>query len=303
MRFGILETPENITLFNMSAAIRERSPTQKEMSFLLPGNDTGVLLIHGLTGTPVEMRYVGKGLARAGFTVYGAQLAGHCGTGDDLAATGWHDWAESALAAFDHLRQRVQRVFVGGLSMGAILALHLATRRRKDVEGLLLYGPTLKYDGWTIPWYSFLLKILINTPIGRNYTFMEKHPYGIKDERLRKRIVHNMLAGNSADAGLAGLPSFCLKQMWALSEQVESELYRVQAPSLILHAREDDVASLKNPIRILQGISGPAELVLLNDSYHMITVDRERDQVVARSVEHINRYTRLAADAKRPPTA
>ena len=270
------------------------------MSFFLPGNEIGVLLIHGLTGTPVEMRYVGKGLARAGFTVYGAQLAGHCGTEQDLAATGWRDWAQSALEALDHLRQRVRHVFIGGLSMGAIMALHLAAQRRDKVDGLLLYGPTLKYDGWTIPWYSFLLKILINTPIGKRYTFMEKHPYGIKDERLRKRVVQNMLSGNSADAGLAGLPSFCLKQMWALSDRVEAELPNVQAPSLILHAREDDVASLNNPIKILQGIAGPAELVLLNDSYHMITVDRERDQVVKRSIEHISRVIRQRGDKIKP---
>ncbi len=278
--------------------MRALSSTQRDMSFFLPGGDTGVLLIHGLTGTPVEMRYVGKGLARAGHTVYGAQLAGHCGTEQDLAATGWQDWAASALEALDFLRGRVRRVFVGGLSMGAIMALHLAAQRREQVDGLLLYGPTLKYDGWTIPWYSFLLKFLIYTPIGKRYTFMEKHPYGIKDERLRKRVVQNMLSGNSADAGLAGLPSFCLKQMWALSAQVERELPLIKAPSLILHAREDDVASLKNPIKILRGVSGPAELSLLNDSYHMITVDRERDQVVARSLQHIER---IAGPVERSP--
>ncbi|MDB5987810.1 MAG: putative esterase [Nevskia sp.] len=270
--------------------MRGLSSTQRDMSFFLPGNDIGILLIHGLTGTPVEMRYVGKGLARAGYTVYGAQLAGHCGTEQDLAATGWQDWADSALAALDHLRQHVSRVFVGGLSMGAIMALHLAAQRRDGVDGLLLYGPTLKYDGWTIPWYSFLLKFLIYTPFGKRYVFMEKPPYGIKDERLRKRVVQNMLSGNSADAGLAGLPSFCLQQMWALSQQVESELAQIQVPTLILHAREDDVASLKNPLKILQAVAGPAELVLMNDSYHMITVDRERDQVVARSIEHISRF-------------
>jgi len=265
------------------------SPTQRDMSFFIGGNDIGVLLLHGLTGTPVEMRYVGRGLAKAGYTVYGAQLAGHCGNESDLAATGWKDWVSSANHAFDFLRQRVRKLFIGGLSMGAIVSLHLASRRPGEVDGLLLYGPTLKYDGWTIPWYSFLLKLLISTPIGKRYVFMEKHPYGIKDDRLRARVVKNMLSGNSADAGLAGLPSFCLKEMWRLSDVVEADLPKVVAPSLILHARNDDVASLKNPLKILAGIAGPAELVLLNDSYHMITVDRERELVVERSIDHIQR--------------
>lgn len=266
------------------------APGIKDHSFFYEGGDAGVLLIHGLTGTPVEMRYIGKGLHKAGFTVYGVQLPGHCGDEADLLATSWQDWVAGVEQALDALRQKVRTVFVGGLSMGAILSLHLAAKHPDKVDGLLLYGPTLRYDGWTIPWYSDLLKLLVYTPIGHNYRFMEKHPYGIKDERLRRRVVHNMLNGNSADAGLAGTPARALREMWRLVAQVKKELPSIQAPALILHAREDDVSSVRNAYYIARHLAGPVDVSLLEDSYHMITVDRQREQVLARSIEHLQRW-------------
>ena len=106
-----------------------------------------MLLIHGLTGTPAEMRFVGRGLHRAGFSVLGMQLAGHCGTEADLLATGWRDWYASVSDAVERLQRTVDRVFVGGLSMGAVLALGAAQDRALDVAGLALYGTTFFYDG------------------------------------------------------------------------------------------------------------------------------------------------------------
>jgi len=263
----------------------------KDHSFFFEGGDTAVLLVHGLTGTPVEMRYLGKGLNKAGFTVYGVQLPGHCGNEADLAATCWRDWSGAVENAVGDLRARYGTVVVGGLSMGAVLSLHAAAVRPADVDGLLLYGPTFWYDGWTIPWYSVLWKPLIHTPMGRNYTFMEKHPFGIKDERLRKRVVQNMLSGNSADAGTAGMPAQGVRQLWKLVDHVKKELPTITAPTLILHAREDDISSVRNAYYIARHLGGPVDVSLLDDSYHMITVDRQRDEVVARSVEHLRRLS------------
>lgn len=275
----------------------------KDHSFFYEGGEVGVLLIHGLTGTPVEVRYVGKALHKAGYTVYGVQLPGHCGNEADLLATGWQDWAAGVEAALARLRRQCRQVFVGGLSMGAVLSLHMAAKHPDQVDGLLLYGPTLWYDGWTIPRYAFLLKLLINTPIGRNYRFMEKPPYGIKDERLRRRVVHNMLSGNSADAGLAGTPAGALRELWRLVAVVKQQLHAIRQPTLILHAAEDDVSSVRNPQYIVRRLAGPVELRLLDDSYHMITVDRQRDEVVARSIEHLRRYAQGAQQEHGPRVA
>ena len=76
----------------------------QNVEFRLEGGRRGVLLIHGVTGTPTEMRLLGKGLNRAGYSVYGMQLAGHCGDVDDLLKTGWQDWYASVEAAAEKYR-------------------------------------------------------------------------------------------------------------------------------------------------------------------------------------------------------
>lgn len=263
-------------------------------SYLLPGDGpnaaTGVLLIHGLTGTPNEMRLLAKGLHRAGFTVLAVQLAGHCGTQDDLVATRWQDWRDSVLQGADQLRQATggQRMIACGLSMGAILALALAQDRPDHVAGVIALSPTFRYDGWSMPAYtrlSFLLPLFRALGIGRRSVFMEQPPYGIKDKALRERIVAQMHGGDSAAAGLPGNPWWSVIEMRALADHVRRNLDRVRAPCLVIHAQHDDIASVRNAQAIVRGVRhAPVTLTLLDDSYHMITIDRERRTVLSRTI-------------------
>jgi carboxylesterase len=255
-------------------------------AFQYEGGRDGVLLIHGLTGTPAEMRIVGKGLNRAGFTVAGVQLAGHCGTEDDLLATTWHDWYASVESAAEQMRARTDRLFVAGLSMGALLALRLAAMRPDWVDGVGVFGATFRYDGWSIPWtgrMSFILPALKRLGIGRGRSFIEQPPYGIRDDRLRAQISAAMFSGDSAAAGLPGNPWHALAEMVQLSRDVRRRLGDVVAPCLIAHAKHDDVASVANADLVARRVSGPVQMLLLNDSYHMITIDRERRTLVDRS--------------------
>ncbi|KAA0069770.1 alpha/beta fold hydrolase [Rhodanobacter sp. T12-5] len=258
----------------------------QQTDFFFEGGRSGVLLIHGLTGTPMEMRLLGKGLNRAGFTVHGMQLAGHCGDVEDLLATGWRDWYASVERAADELLGKVDHLFVAGLSMGALLALKLAADRPGQVAGVGVYGATFRYDGWSIPWLarlSFLLPLLKRFGIGRARSFMEQPPYGIRDERLRAQVSTAMLGGDSAAAGLPGNPWYSLAEMHGLAADVRRQLSQVSAPCLVAHASEDDVASLKNAELVMRGVSAPTELLLLDDSYHMITIDKERRTLIERS--------------------
>ena len=267
----------------------------KQADFLLRGGRAGVLLIHGLTGTPAEMRFVGKGLHRAGYTVYGMQLAGHCGSESDLLKTGWRDWRESVHAAADKLLQDVDHLFVAGLSMGAVLALQLAIDRPQQVAGLGLYGSTFFYDGWTIPKMarlSFMLPLVCGMGFFRNRRFMESFPYGIKDERVRARIAGAMFDGQSDMAGLPGNPWPSLAEFHKLVWSVRPRLHKVRAPCLIMHSADDDIASVRNVQLLERRVAAPTETVLLTDSYHMITVDGERDKVIARSAEFFGRALR-----------
>ena len=258
----------------------------QQTDFFFEGGRSGVLLIHGLTGTPMEMRLLGKGLNRAGFTVHGMQLAGHCGNADDLLGTGWRDWYASVEKAADEMLDKVDHLFVGGLSMGALLALKLAAEQPERVAGVGVYGATFRYDGWSIPWsarLSFMLPLLKKLGIGRNRSFMEQPPYGIRDERLRAQVSTAMLGGDSAAAGLPGNPWYSLAEMHELAADVRRQLPQVTAPCLVAHASEDDVASLKNAELVMREVSAPTELLLLEDSYHMITIDKERRTLIDRS--------------------
>ncbi|HVI56458.1 MAG TPA: alpha/beta fold hydrolase [Luteibacter sp.] len=266
--------------------------------FRFDGGRDGVLLIHGLTGTPTEMRMVGKGLNRAGFTVVGVRLAGHCGSEEDLLATTWEDWYASVEAAAEELRGRVDRVFVAGLSMGALLALRLAAIRPDWVDGVGVFGATFRYDGWSIPWtgkLSFLLPMFKRLGIGRHRSFIEQPPYGIRDERLRAQVSAAMFSGDSEAAGLPGNPWHALAEMVVLSRDVRRRLHDVVAPCFVAHAADDDVASVANADLVARRVRGPIEMLLLGDSYHMITIDRERRMLIERTADF---FGRIARDAR-----
>ena len=276
----------------------------KRCEFQLSGGRAGVLLIHGLTGTPAEMRFVGNGLHRAGFTVLGMQLAGHCGDEADLLATGWRDWYASVVEAVGRLREKVDHVFVAGLSMGAVLALKLAIDRPREIDGLGLYGTTFFHDGWATPWIgrlAFLLPLGTRLGIGRRRVSMENPPYGIKDERIRNRVVAAMLGGDSEAAGLAGFPWPSLAELQRLSVHVRNRIARVRAPCVIVHSGDDDIASLRNVRIVERGVGAPVETVLLADSYHMVTIDRQRGELIERSAVFFRRIAE--AEPVRLPTA
>jgi carboxylesterase len=280
----------------------------KRSDYSLQGGRAGVLLIHGLTGTPAEMRFVAKGLNARGYTVLGMQLAGHCGDEADLLATGWRDWYRSVEEAADQLRTQVDHLFAGGLSMGALLALRLAAQRPDWVQGLALYGTTFRYDGWTIPpigRLSFLLPLVCRLGFGRGRVFHERPPYGIMDERIRARIVNAMLAGNSAAAGLPGNPWPSLAEFHRLAHHVRRQLGDVRAPCLAVHAANDDVSNATNVDIVRRGVRAPLRTVLLANSFHMITVDQERDRVVELSAgffdEIVNSPSRWIADTLASP--
>lgn len=263
----------------------------------------GVLLIHGLTGTPNEMRHVAKGLSKQGFVTHSVTLAGHCGSEADLLATGWRDWFASVEAAAEALGSEVDHLFVGGLSMGSVLSLKYAIEHPDKVSGLLCYGTTFFYDGWSIPpiaRLSFLLPVLQTLGISQNKSFQECFPYGLKNERLRKSVSEAMLSGDSQAAGLPGNPYPSLAEFYRLSWNVQRELNRVRAPTLVVHAREDDVASLRNAQKIEREISGSVETLILTDSYHLITLDQQKSLVIRRSIDFIQNVVadRVAAEAR-----
>lgn len=268
----------------------------KDNSYFLEGNRTGILLIHGLTGTPNEMRSVAKSCHKLGYSVIAAQLAGHCGTMEDLVDTQWEDWYASIEQAAEKLAQHTDEIFVVGLSMGSLLALKFASEHK--VSGVICYSPTFKFDGWSIPLWSkalapIVLPIVSKLNIFRLSAFDEAEPYGIKNEQLRVRILEAMKSNDSSKAGLPGNPWHSLYQMQRLSRDVRKNLKSITAPTLCLHAFNDDIAHRKNSQLIYDNVSGPKQLVWLYESYHMITIDNDRKQVIDESLKFIQQNQRF----------
>jgi carboxylesterase len=171
--------------------------------------------------------------------------------------------------------------------------------RPEWVDGVGVFGATFRYDGWSIPWtgrhLSFVLPIFKRLGIGRTRSFIEQPPYGIRDERLRAQISAAMFSGDSEAAGLPGNPWHALAEMVWLARDVRKRLPDVVAPCFIAHAADDDVASTANADMVARRVRGPVEMLLLADSYHMITIDRERRTLIERSADF---FTRIARDAR-----
>ena len=272
--------------------------------FILPGHGprgrTGVLLVHGLAGTPNEMRLLGRNLQSAGFEVHGVQLAGHCATLDDLVATRWQDWVDSVHMGAQRLRAKVDRLVVVGLSMGAVLALELAAERPDLVDGVGALSTSFRHDGWSMPVFTrlaFLLKGVRALGIGRRRLFLERSPFGIRNEGLRKYVVAQMRSGDSSAAGMMGTPWYSIVEMHALSKHVRHRLRRVRVPCIVAHSSHDDVSSLANAKLVTSRVQGPVEQLLLHNSYHMITIDSDRRLLTERIIEFAARIADSAPTA------
>ena len=250
-----------------------------------------VLLIHGLTGTPAEMRYIAKNLLKQGFSVACPQLAGHCGSVGDLKRSKWQDWFKSMAVAFEALKKEHKRVFVSGLSMGALIAIKIAEEKGERVDGLGLLSTTFFYDGWNIPRLkrNLLLPFVLYTPLQYFMSWEETPPYGIKCERTRA-LVHAVLQNRDAMAsekvGIFNTPAVVIKESTRLIKSARRALPKVFSPTLIVHSTEDDMASVKNAHLVAKRISSrKVETFLVDDTYHVLTLDKRKNDVALRMGE------------------
>lgn len=254
--------------------------TAKDRSFRVRAEGRkGVLLLHGLTGAPGEMKAVGRVLHRKGFSLYAPLLAGHGGTEADLLKTGWRDWVDSAKAAYLDFAAEVDEVYVAGICAGGAIGLELCAAF-PEIRGAAVYSMLFEYDGWNMPKITLgapFIQAVANLPLVRQISFVQPHPYGLKDVRLQG------LAANALQSLIPGaldrMPLGSMYQLYRLARHVEKVAPQVRAPVLIVHAREDDLSALRNAYRLRAALGGPSEMVVLEDSYHMVHVDKEHTGV------------------------
>jgi len=294
----------NIT--QMQFTVNQEDPTVKIDALLGPNGfierkgKSAVLLVHGLTGTPAEMKHFGRVLSRKGLTVACPELAGHCASIKALQATSWKDWYHSVETAFDALNSEYEQVFIAGLSMGALLALMVAAKRKSKVAGIILLSSTFFYDGWNMPQFQqkILLPIVLYTPLKYFIHWEETAPYGIKCERTRAlvaAILDNKDAKTADKIGYFKTPATVILESVRLIKAARKCLSEVTSPALIVHSTEDDMASLKNAYYVEKNIASQhVETMYLDDTYHVLTLDKRKDDIAKRVVKFCGNIPTLA---------
>ncbi len=258
----------------------------EDRSFVLRGGRTGVILLHGLGGKPIEMQGIARGLANAGYTVSCPQLAGHSGSREEMRAARWQDWYGTLVDAHNALKKDCDTIIVGGLSMGALLALHHAAQEPKSVHGVIALAPLLRLDGWAVPMRAHLFRLVTTRWCARLFSFPELGNYGVKDDRVRDVIKELVARGGPAEAARMLKPGEAMLELQRLAKVVRRELGVVQQPTLIVHPRDDDRASFRsNAVHLQQNLGGLVDTLVLDDCYHVITVDRQRDLVMNKTIQ------------------
>ena len=266
--------------------------------FSLKGtNGSTVVLIHGLTGTPNEMKSVATFLNKKGYSVICPRLANHGEPMWVLKKSKWQDFYGSVrkVLTTGELAGSSSPVFAAGLSMGSLLALLLADEFKDRIRGVSCLAPTLFYDGWNMPFSKYFLP-LSYTPLRHISYFKEEPPYGIKNEAIRERI-HKYYAKatlddmeNVAQYGYPYFPVTLLHELGLLVKHVSKRLRKMDFPVQLIQAKDDDMTSVKNSKFIYDRIkSEEKEMILLYDSYHVITADHERDIVAQKMEDFFNR--------------
>lgn len=248
------------------------APSAAADPFFLPGTrPTACLLIHGFTGTPAEMRPLGEHLAELGFTVLGVRLAGHGSSAADLARTRWTDWYASVEKGLERLLQQPRPVAVAGMSLGGLLAIHLAHERPAAVRALALCGTPLFLADRRARW---LLPPLLALPLPglRSILIAKEGGSDVADAEAREAL-----------PSYREMPLGGILELLRLRRRVRSELAAVRQPCLLVHGRHDHSVPLANLDLLARRLgSTRIERLVCERSYHVVTVDRDHETVAQR---------------------
>ena len=239
--------------------------------------DKAVVLFHGLTGSPFEMKKYGDFLFNNGYDIFCYSFPGHGERISEIETVTWQDWCEFAQNKYDTLRKNYDRFFVSGLCLGAAIAVYLG-EHNKDLTGIIALSTTLFLDGFCIPWTISLLPFALSTLVRFYYTFPEDDCFGVKNERTRKSLAKITAKANIS---MDNYPLNCVDGLLKLSKNVRKNLKNVTCPVLCIHSKYDNLSSPKSAKVVLKGISSEIkQYVELNDSYHMVLYDNEKEFVM-----------------------
>jgi len=237
----------------------------------LPGGPDAVLLLHGLTGSTFELHPIAERLAGAGMRCLAPVMAGHGGSARDLVGVPWERWVSQAAHDLARL-EGARRTFVVGCSMGALVACALAHDRPERVDGLVLLAPALELQlqGW-------LGALLGRTSLLRAAVIPKASGSDVRDAEMRAR-----------NPGLPGVPLGAVAELGALARHVDRQLPGIAAPALVIAGGHDHTVTLGGVRRLARRIgSGPAGLLVLPESWHLVGIDVERDRCAGEALRFL----------------
>ena len=257
--------------------------------FELAGGPDAVLLLHGLTGSTFEMVPVARRLHADGFRCLAPVMAGHGGATRDLVGVPWTEWVGKAQRDLARL-EGARRTFVVGCSMGALVACVLAHDHPARVDGLVLLAPALELAP-----LGRLGGLLAGLPFSRELVVPKRGGADVADPEMRRR-----------NPCLDGVPLSAVAELRALEAHVDRQLPGIAAPALVIQGAKDHTVTLGGARRLARRIgSGPAELVVLRNSWHLVGIDLERERCAdeaARFLESLPLPGRRAARAAKGRT-
>jgi len=253
------------------------------MNDLAPNDNTRplIVLFHGLSSSPLEFNFLGSQLTEAGYRVNTPTISGY--TFGEKASS-WKFWLSEAIKHVEALQKTESMpISLGGISLGSTLALAVASELN-DILGVVALSTTLKYNGWAIPWYRPLIRLGMMLGLGDRYKYQERDPFGIKNPQIRAYIKRVLSSQELSSVGGSYMSLRHMHEGNKLCKHTIQNLSQVSSSILTIHAIDDEIANVLNAQ--LVGEKSSAALlrqVFLGNSYHMITVDNERETVAAES--------------------
>ena len=227
--------------------------------FYFPGNHIGCLLIHGFSGSPSEMRLLGERLAKSGWTVLGIQLSGHGAASGQIAKFGWQDWVNDAEASVSGLRKSCSHIIAIGLSLGGLLALHLAA------QGLV--------DGI----------VSMNSPM----LLTHEAEHRDQERRLSSEYLEKAVAPKFERSGYVRLSPEALISLNQGICQVRGRLPKITCPVLLMQSRIDSMVDPISAEIIAKNICSQTEVVYWEHSGHILSLGPERELAADKICEFI----------------
>ena len=260
-------TPDNLII-----------PTAEPFFFPGKAGQPGCLLIHGFTGAPKEMRWMGEYLSQQGFPSLGVRLAGHATCPEDMIRSRYTDWMASVEDGYHFLRGVTDHIFLVGLSMGGMLSLLMSTKL--DVVGVVAMSTPYRlpkdYPAWVLRLASYFISYQPKVKEDAGESWFDKDAYAEHVAYLQN-------------------PVRSVTELQLLATEMRAALHKVSVPVLLVHSKNDTYVLPENMERIYADLGTSDKIKLyITEAGHVVTRDAAKEQVFEAAKEFIQRIESAA---------